>query len=155
MIVTGLIGALVESQYKWGYFVIGCVAFVMVAYIVIAAGMPNAKAIGQDVYRLSITISIWTIFLWTLYPIAWGLCEGGNVISPDSEAVFYGVLDVLAKPVFGFILLYGHTKIDPGRLGLRFSDYPTPNERSPLVPKPGDRTARDGPVASSSGANVA
>ena len=63
MVVTGLIGALVESQYKWGYFTIGCVAFLMVAYIIIGAGMPHARAIGQDVYRLSITISIWTVVL--------------------------------------------------------------------------------------------
>lgn len=58
-----------------------------------------------------------TIFLWFLYPIAWGICEGGNVIAPDSEAVFYGILDLLAKPVFGALLLWGHRGIDPGRLG--------------------------------------
>merc|ERR1711879_522635 len=27
MIVTGLVGALVVSRYKWAYFVIGCIAF--------------------------------------------------------------------------------------------------------------------------------
>lgn len=40
-------------------------------------------------------------FLW-VYLIAWGLCEAGNVISSDGEALFYGVLDCLAKVVFGF-----------------------------------------------------
>ncbi|RAL68304.1 hypothetical protein DID88_007034 [Monilinia fructigena] len=54
-----------------------------------------------------------TMFLWFLYPIAWGLSEGGNVISGDSEAVFYGVLDVLAKIGFGIALLAGHRNIDP------------------------------------------
>lgn len=53
-----------------------------------------------------------------LYPIAWGLCEGGNVISSDSEAIFYGILDVLAKPVYGVILLIVHEKIQLDRLGL-------------------------------------
>lgn len=37
-----------------------------------------------------------------LYPIAWALSEGANVISPTSEAVFYGVLDLLLGPVFLF-----------------------------------------------------
>ena len=60
---------------------------------------------------------MWTISLWFLYPIAWGLSEGGNVIAPDSEAVFYGILDILAKPVFGALLLWGHRNIDPARLG--------------------------------------
>jgi hypothetical protein len=65
----------------------------------------------------------WTIFLWFIYPIAWGLSEGGNVIAPDSEAVFYGVLDILAKPVFGALLLWGHRNIDPATLGLHIRDY--------------------------------
>lgn len=58
-----------------------------------------------------------------LYPIAWGLCEGGNYLHPDSEAIFYGVLDIMAKPVFGAILLFGHRNIDPARLGLHIRDY--------------------------------
>jgi len=48
-------------------------------------------------------------FVWMLYPICWALCEGGNVISSDSEAVFYGILDFLAKPVFSFLLLWRHS----------------------------------------------
>jgi bacteriorhodopsin len=42
------------------------------------------------------------MFLWLLYPIAWGVSEGGNVISPLKEMIFYGILDILAKPVFCF-----------------------------------------------------
>jgi bacteriorhodopsin len=64
-----------------------------------------------------------TAVLWTLYPITWGLCEGGNYISPDSQAIFYGILDVLAKPVFGGLLIWGHRNIDPARLGLQIHDY--------------------------------
>ena len=64
-----------------------------------------------------------TAFLWILYPIAWAVCEGGNIIPPDSEAVFYGILDILAKPVFGALLLWGHRNIDPARLGLKLIDY--------------------------------
>lgn len=48
---------------------------------------------------------------------------GGNVISADSEAVFYGVLDFLAKPIFGALLIWGHKSIDPARLGLAIKDY--------------------------------
>ena len=58
-----------------------------------------------------------------LYPLAWGLCEGGNVLAPDSEAVFYGVLDFLAKPIFGALLIWGHKDIDLARLGLAIKDY--------------------------------
>jgi hypothetical protein len=45
------------------------------------------------------------------------------VIAPDSEAVFYGVLDFFAKPIFGALLIWGHRDIDPARLGLAIKDY--------------------------------
>lgn len=37
-----------------------------------------------------------------MYPIAWGIADGGNVIGADGEMIFYGILDILAKPVFCF-----------------------------------------------------
>lgn len=43
--------------------------------------------------------------LWTGYGIAWGISEGGNVISPAEEGVFYGLLDLLAAPVFGALVV--------------------------------------------------
>lgn len=118
MIVTGLIGALVRSRYKWGFFTFGCAAFFFVVYAVVVEGRSYARALGTDVHRVYTICGLWTIGLWFLYPIAWGLSEGGNVISSDSEAIFYGILDILAKPVFSFLLLWGHRNIDLARLGL-------------------------------------
>lgn len=123
MVVTGLIGALVQSSYKWGYFVFGCFAFFWVAWTVTMTARKFASGLGADISKTYTICGVWTIFLWFLYPIAWGLSEGGNVIAPDSEAVFYGILDIMAKPVFGALLLWGHRNIDPSRLGLHFSDY--------------------------------
>lgn len=51
-------------------------------------------------------------FLWLLYPIAWGLADGSSYIHPDSEMIFYGILDVLAKPVFIFFHLFQLAKLD-------------------------------------------
>lgn len=77
----------------------------------------HAVVLGPEVSRTYLLVGVWTISLWFLYPIAWGLSEGGNVIAPDSEAIFYGILDILAKPVFGALLLWGHRNIDPAILG--------------------------------------
>ena len=123
MVVTGLVGALTRSSYKWGYFTFGMVAFLFVAWNVTWVARKHAQALGPDVSRTFVICGVWTISLWFLYPIAWGLCEGGNVISPDSEAIFYGILDLLAKPVFGALLLWGHRNIDPATLGLHIRDY--------------------------------
>ncbi|KAL8941900.1 MAG: hypothetical protein Q9216_001973 [Gyalolechia sp. 2 TL-2023] len=123
MIITGLVGALVQSSYKWAYFVFGCVAFFWVAWTVTFTARKHAIGLGTDISKTYTICGVWTIFLWFLYPIAWGLSEGGNVIAPDSEGVFYGILDLMAKPVFGALLLWGHRNIDPARLGLHIRDY--------------------------------
>ena len=98
-------------------------AFFWVAWTVTWTARKHANALGDDIGKTYLLCGVWTIFLWFLYPIAWGISEGGNVIAPDSEAVFYGILDILAKPVFGALLLWGHRNIDPTRLGLNIRDY--------------------------------
>ncbi|KAF2704042.1 putative opsin-like protein [Pleomassaria siparia CBS 279.74] len=123
MIITGLVGALVRSSYKWGYFAFGCAALFYILYQLVWSARRHAAVLGSDVKQVFFMCGTLTAFLWTLYPVAWGLCEGGNVIAPDSEAVFYGVLDFCAKPVFGALLLFGHRNIDPARLGLKIADY--------------------------------
>lgn len=123
MIVTGLAGALVRTSYKWGYFVFGCVALGWIVYVLAWEARRHANAMGKEVGRTFLMCGSLTAFLWTLYPIAWGVSEGGNIIAPDSEAIFYGILDVLAKPVFGGLLIWGHRNIDPASLGLHIHDY--------------------------------
>lgn len=98
-------------------------ALFVVAWTVTWTARKHAAVLGADVSRVYLICGVLTIFLWFLYPIAWGICEGGNVIAPDSEAVFYGILDLFAKPVFGALLLWGHRNIDPARLGLHIRDY--------------------------------
>lgn len=143
MVVSGLVGALVKSSYKWGYFTFGFVAFLFVAYIVAFEGRAHARALGNDILKVYTMCGAWIIFLWFVYPISWGVSEGGNVIPPDSEAIFYGVLDILTKPVFGALLLWGHRNIDFARLGLHI--------REPVdgasVPNGEKRAATDTPAA--------
>lgn len=123
MIVTGLIGALVSSSYKWGYFTFGCAALVYIVYQLAFESRIHASKIGPEIGRAFLYCGSLTTILWILYPIAWGVCEGGNVIGADGEAIFYGVLDLLAKPVFGALLIWGHRNIDPASVGLYIRDY--------------------------------
>jgi bacteriorhodopsin len=127
MIVTGLVGALVQSSYKWGYFIFGCAALVYVLYVLVFEARKNALRLGTDVHRVYTMCGALFAGMWVLYPIAWGVSEGGNVISPDSEGVFYGILDVIAKVVFSGLLIFGHRNIDPARLGLTIRDFAAPN----------------------------
>lgn len=60
------------------------------------------------------------------YPACWGVSEGANVISPDSEFIFYGVLDCNLIPFTAFVFLGLHWRIDPARLGLTMRSYDDP-----------------------------
>lgn len=151
MVVTGLVGALIYTSYKWGYYAFGCAALFYIAYMLAFEARKHANAMGKDVGRAFLICGSLTTFLWFLYPIAWGLCEGGNVISPDSEAIFYGILDLLAKPVFGALLIWGHRGIDPARLGLHIHDY---DEKDVAVRGNKPATGATNGVHDNSGASV-
>ncbi|KIV88828.1 hypothetical protein PV10_08466 [Exophiala mesophila] len=129
MVVTGLVGALVRTSYKWGFFTFGTVSFFVVAYTIAFEGRTYSRALGSDISRTYTTCGAWTAAIWLVYPIIWGVCEGGNVISSDAEAIAYGILDLLAKPVFGALLLWGHRNIELERLGIHVHD-PTVSPRA-------------------------
>lgn len=153
MVVTGLVGALVVSSYKWAYFTMGCVALFYIVYMLVWEARRHAARYGAEVSRCFTLCGSLTTFLWILYPIAWGLCEGGNVISPDSEAIFYGILDFIAKPIFGALLIWGHRNIDPASIGMAIKSYDNDvvvrEKRAPNAPL-------DGPanVTGTNGTNV-
>merc|ERR1719352_2081873 len=46
-----------------------------------------------------------TIVTWIFYPVVWLMAEGNNSLAPDKEALAYTVLDVIAKSVFGFVII--------------------------------------------------
>ena len=61
-----------------------------------------------------------------LYPVCWGISEGGNVISPDSEFIFYGILDCCLIPITAAAFLLLNRRIDPAILGLYIRTYEDP-----------------------------
>ncbi|KAK6197478.1 plasma membrane heat shock protein [Scheffersomyces amazonensis] len=92
-VISYLVGIFIHSTYKWGYFVFGTFSLLVGVYLVgwqsISGRYNNFKQSGLSTLFLGLYLIV-----WILYPIAWGLSEGGNYIQPDSESVFYGILDL-------------------------------------------------------------
>lgn len=131
MIITGLVGALVSSSYKWGYWAFGTAAMFYIFYILYVPGLKSSTSLGPDYKKSYLVSTSILVVLWCLYPLAWGLAEGSNVISPTGEAIFYGVLDILAKPVFTFVHLYSLRNLDYDLFGLssgKRSDFVTTSQ---------------------------
>jgi len=120
-VVTLLIGSLIHSTYKWGYWVFAVVALFITGYELIftfrRSAQKNVTHIDRAVTTVTVTAATAT-FLLFLYPVSWGLSEGGNVIQPDSEAVFYGVLDICLYVILPTYFLVASNDVDLESLGV-------------------------------------
>lgn len=119
--VTWLLGALTTSSYKFGFFVFGLFSLWVVAYTLLFSGRRSANEGGSDVGRAYQLPTAYLLFFWLiLYPIAWGVSEAGNVIAPNSEMVFYGILDLFTKLGVTALLLWTTKEIEHSRFGFNY-----------------------------------
>jgi bacteriorhodopsin len=51
MIITGLLGALTPTRYKWGFFTFGCVALIYIWWILMVKARAGANMLGNDVHK--------------------------------------------------------------------------------------------------------
>jgi bacteriorhodopsin len=120
-VLSYLVTAYTTTSYKWGFFAFGTFAYIILAMSTINESHESAVilGIGRD-YRI---LSCWVNLLWLLYPVAFGLSDGGNVIGVTGGFIFFGVLDMLLLPMtsVGFLLL--SRKWDFAKLQLDFSEY--------------------------------
>ncbi|KAI0270028.1 family A G protein-coupled receptor-like protein [Gloeopeniophorella convolvens] len=131
-VVSGLVGALTPTSYKWGFFVFGTLAlfYVVVAlnladcsYSILAGGLRSRLLASKSMYARG---AGYIVLVWMLYPICWAFSEGGNVLNVPHEMIFYSILDLFAGPIFLFMHLADMRSIEYDSLGLqsgKASDY--------------------------------
>jgi bacteriorhodopsin len=110
MIVTGLIASFaVNPTYRYVWWAVSTGAFLYILYIVFVDLPKFADAnLGSDLMGTFSTLKNMLAGLWLAYPVVWILgTEGIGVITLGPETILYGVLDVLAKVGFGYILING------------------------------------------------
>jgi len=119
MILTGLFAAFSnEDRAKWGYYAFACLAYLVVVYQLAVHGRATAASKDSKTATFFTAIGGFTLVLWTAYPIVWAIADGSRNIGVDAEILCYAVLDVLAKPVFGFWLLFTHDAMPQTQLSL-------------------------------------
>lgn len=119
-VVSYLAGAHVASSYKWGFFAFGTFAWLILAMSTINESREAAQLLG--IGRDYMLLSGWTNLLWILYPVAWGLTDGGNMIGVTGGSIFFGVLDTLMVPVLSAAFLFSSRNWDYRKLSIAFSD---------------------------------
>jgi bacteriorhodopsin len=110
MILTGLFAAFgsEDTPQKWGWYAIACIAYLVVIWMLVIHGRKAATEKGGKVGNFFTAIGGFTLIIWTVYPIIWGIADGSRKMDVDEEIIAYAVLDVLAKPIFGAWLLFTH-----------------------------------------------
>ena len=126
MIVAGLIASTITGAEKWVFFAFSMLAFIPVLYYICqirdqvvdnlsyhsGTGAPVAATDANAVHRPHVwffgnyrILADLTVVAWFLYPVVWILAEGTAKISVTGEAIFYAVLDFIAKGVFGWFIV--------------------------------------------------
>ena len=112
MIATALFfGLSVTSWIKWTWFLISCVAFLGVFYVLWVSYTQEVAAEREDVqanYRRNATI---LSALWAAYPVVLLIGNDGLGWIGSAGSVFLiAVLDLASKVAFGLMVTFSHTK---------------------------------------------
>lgn len=84
----------------------GSIACTGIGFQIFFTGYRLASAKGRKLRAQYLRCSVLMTILWGGYGIVWPLGEGANLVSPDVEAVLYGILDVLGCVVFGAMVAF-------------------------------------------------
>ncbi|THH29530.1 hypothetical protein EUX98_g4645 [Antrodiella citrinella] len=126
LVITGLVGALIPSTYKWGFFTFGAAALFYIWYVLLLHGSQTTFAANGIFRRSYVLASSYVAFMLLTYPICWALSEGSNVITPTSEMIWYGILDVIAGPVFLFFFVFQVNRVDYSTFGFASGKFTAP-----------------------------
>jgi len=113
MILTALFFGLSEVVWvKWTWFLVSCVAFLAVYYVMWVPMAEQNRAESAEVqsdYRRN--ASILTV-VWLAYPFILALCpDGAGIISSAAGVALIAIVDLIAKVVYGLMSVMSNTKL--------------------------------------------
>lgn len=117
MVLAGLAGGLVDGTACFLMWAIGCLFFLPIVYDLLFTFRSKATAVGEAASAVYTQLMGLTVLLWTAYPVVFFFAEYANVLSTTTEIFAYGVLDVMAKCAFGFILLSSRDALEQATVG--------------------------------------
>lgn len=131
-VLTYLAAAYTTTSYKWGFFAFGTFSWVILAMSTLNESYEAASRIG--IGRDYIILASWTNIVWMLYPVAFGIGDGGNIIGVTSSFIFIGILDLLLIPVLTFAFAILSRKWDLVKLHLALSEHRYKPDSGEMLP---------------------
>ena len=96
----------------------------MLLYHAPRVSFPPSERLKQKYFQAASYLS----FMLITYPICWALSEGSNVITPTSEMIWYGILDIITGPVFLCFFIFQLRGIEYSTFGLTSGKFTAPTE---------------------------
>mmetsp|Transcript_43264 Transcript_43264/g.67771 ORF Transcript_43264/g.67771 Transcript_43264/m.67771 type:complete len:287 (-) Transcript_43264:329-1189(-) len=112
MVFAGFMAAVSSGYIKWLWFTLGLLIFLPLAYTMIRGFKSLVERSHPAVVEMYSKVAWLTVITWSLYPLVFMLSAGSGDWSPNFETMVFGVLDIMSKAVFGFILLLSHEGLD-------------------------------------------
>ncbi|GAA6051587.1 hypothetical protein JCM3770_003485 [Rhodotorula araucariae] len=122
-VVCYLIGALIPTRYKWAFYTFGTVSLLYILWSILLPGRRSSKTLGRDHDFGYFGHAIALTFFFLLYPIVWGLSEGGNLLRVASEMFWYGAIDFLLKVAWLYSFLFAIEDVDYERFEFHSGKY--------------------------------
>ena len=116
MIVTGFFADLSSNTIdKVVWYVSSCLWFAILVFVMFTVVQRRANAVSKQTGKVYSQLLGFLSIVWIWYPIVWALGSTGyNLISVNTEAAVYAILDVSAKAVFGILTLVLVTRLKHG-----------------------------------------
>ncbi|KAI1426160.1 family A G protein-coupled receptor-like protein [Xylaria sp. FL1777] len=144
-VITYTAAAYTTTSYKWGFFAFGSFTWLILALSTLNESREAAERLG--IARDYTILSVWVNLIWLLYPVAFALTDGANVLSVTGGFIFIGILDILMMPLWSVCFILLSRNWDYKKLHLNFSEHrfdPTEGDDS-LKREAGPNTSEPSP----------
>lgn len=122
-IVTYLFAAFTGTRYKWGFYAFGTVAALLLLGSLFLNGTKASSRLGDPIKKHYLGIAAYLTLFIILYPIAFGVDDGGNKITVTHGFIFWGILDIFTVPILELAILALSTAWDYKVLNVYFTQY--------------------------------
>lgn len=118
MVFTGWFFAYAtKGGQRWGWYAMSCVAFLVVVHKLGVSGRRAVLNKDRTIVKIFAWIAGYEMIVWALYLVETAIGDGARRSTVDDEIIALAVIDILAKPIFGFWLLFAYAKYVPSLEG--------------------------------------
>lgn len=96
----------------WPLFAFGSTAALPIVAVLLKRWAVLAYERGAATFRLYATLAGLWVLCWVGYVLIWATGEGAQLASVDEETIAYAALDIVARCVWCFVLVFSHDALE-------------------------------------------